>query len=87
MFGGTTGWDYNSDVHRMDMQAEQWKELFNYEKFVTGIFTGKLAHLEGMKENVPQSRYRHEMLCDGDRLYIIGGGTSRIAFPLDLVSV
>lgn len=31
-------------------------------------------------------RYRHEMVSDGFKLYVFGGGTAHAAFPLDKVS-
>lgn len=24
VFGGTTGWEYNSDLHRLDLQSFEW---------------------------------------------------------------
>ena len=23
-FGGTTGWEYNAEVHRLDLESQQW---------------------------------------------------------------
>ena len=37
-------------------------------------------------EAIPDPRYRHEMLSDDRRLYVIGGGTSDSAFALAKVS-
>lgn len=33
------------------------------------------------------SRYRHEIAHDGQRIYILGGGTSWTSYPLDKVQM
>uniref|UniRef100_A0A0A9Z0Q3 Kelch domain-containing protein 10 n=1 Tax=Lygus hesperus TaxID=30085 RepID=A0A0A9Z0Q3_LYGHE len=60
VFGGTTGFSYSSDVHRLDLQTMVWEECY--------ICKG-LAH-------EPRPGYRHEIAVDGRQVYILGGGTS-----------
>nr|XP_054751689.1 kelch domain-containing protein 10-like isoform X1 [Lytechinus pictus] len=82
VYGGTTGWVYCSDIHRCHVQTGVWERVFNYEAAATAMMRA------GKTENIaiPDPRYRHEMLNDDRRLYVIGGGTSSSAFPLDKVN-
>ncbi|KAJ4427110.1 hypothetical protein ANN_24725 [Periplaneta americana] len=59
--GGTTGFDYTADVHRLDLRKGVWEEMY--------MCTGK-----AWRE--PQGRYRHELAFDGTRIYLLGGGTA-----------
>ena len=82
VYGGTTGWVYCSDVHRCHVQTGVWERVFSLEEHATAMVK------EGRPESdaIPDPRYRHEMLSDEKRLYVIGGGTSNSAFALDKVS-
>ncbi|XP_072418968.1 kelch domain-containing protein 10 isoform X4 [Chiloscyllium punctatum] len=75
IFGGTTGYVYNTDLHRLDLTAREWIQLKPNnppsdlpEERATCIF-----------------RYRHEIAHDGQRIYILGGGTSWTTYPLDKI--
>lgn len=63
--GGTTGFNYTADVHRLDLKTGVWEEVY--------MCTGKT-----WKE--PQGRYRHELAFDGTRIYLLGGGTAEIVY-------
>lgn len=65
--GGTTGFVYNMDLHRLDIHTGVWEHLTVHSKYT------------------PDSRYRHEMVSDGFKLYVFGGGTANAAFPLDKI--
>ncbi|GAB0093224.1 rap1 GTPase-GDP dissociation stimulator 1 [Sergentomyia squamirostris] len=39
-------------------------------------------HCDENNEDDPPGRYRHELAYDGERIYILGGGTSLVAFTL-----
>ncbi|XP_038054310.1 kelch domain-containing protein 10-like isoform X2 [Patiria miniata] len=82
VYGGTTGWEYTSDVHRCDLTSGEWDRLFSLEE----LFTAKVRRnqTEPMP-HIPKPRYRHEILTDRKRLYVIGGGTSTEAYPLDKI--
>ncbi|XP_033648079.1 kelch domain-containing protein 10-like isoform X2 [Asterias rubens] len=84
VYGGTTGWDYNSDVHRCHLKTGDWDRLFSWEECLTEKVT---SNNMGSIGQVPMPRYRHEILTNGKRLYIIGGGTSVQAYPLDKIHV
>lgn len=60
--GGTTGFDYSMDVHRLSFPDLTWKRLHTYQE--------------------PQSRYRHELVTYGDRIFVLGGGTARTSLSL-----
>ena len=74
VYGGTTGWEYTSDIHRVDLQTGHWEELYPTD------------NSRPTRDEPPQARYRHEMMCDGERLYVLGGGNSGTTFSLDTVS-
>ena len=59
--GGTTGFDYTADVHRLDLRTGIWEEIY--------VCTGRVC-------GEPLGRYRHELAFDGTRIYIFGGGTA-----------
>ncbi|XP_022107260.1 kelch domain-containing protein 10-like [Acanthaster planci] len=82
VYGGTTGWDYNSDVHRCNLTTGQWERLFSLEEFYTSRVRKNNSE---PTPQIPKPRYRHEILTDGKRLYVIGGGTSVEAYPLDKI--
>lgn len=65
--GGTTGFVYNMDIHRLDIYTGVWEKLQVQSKYT------------------PSSRYRHEIVSDDFRLYVFGGGTAHLAFPLDKI--
>lgn len=70
--GGTTGFDYSCDVHRLDLVHKDWKCMY----------TSK-----GNIQDDPSGRYRHGVVhCDG-LLYVLGGGTSNSVFDLEQIPV
>ncbi|XP_072038141.1 kelch domain-containing protein 10-like isoform X2 [Amphiura filiformis] len=85
VFGGTTGWQYTSDVHRVDLHTGEWEKLFNHAEHEAQVnmYTGRPR---GSQSEFPAPRYRHEMLCDGDKLYVLGGGNSETTFALEKIS-
>jgi hypothetical protein len=68
--GGTTGYEYNADVHRLDLRTGVWEVVY--------VCEGK-----GKKE--PQGRYRHELAFDGTRIYLLGGGTADDVYGFQVV--
>ncbi|PSN30842.1 Kelch domain-containing protein 10 [Blattella germanica] len=64
--GGTTGFDYTADVHRLDLRTGIWEEIY--------ICTGKVY-------GEPKGRYRHELAFDGTKIYLLGGGTADLEIP------
>uniref|UniRef100_A0A1A8I7N6 Kelch domain containing 10 n=1 Tax=Nothobranchius kuhntae TaxID=321403 RepID=A0A1A8I7N6_NOTKU len=69
VFGGTTGYIYSTDLHRLDLSTHEW------------------IHLKpnNPPDDMPEERYRHEIAQDGQRIYILGGGTSWTSYPLDKI--
>ncbi|KAJ8301763.1 hypothetical protein KUTeg_020750 [Tegillarca granosa] len=65
--GGTSGWMYNMDVHKLDLQTAKWEKLVNTSRFS------------------PESRYRHEVVCCENKLFMFGGGRANAAFGLEKV--
>ncbi|MGH0125659.1 UNVERIFIED_CONTAM: hypothetical protein FKN15_023938 [Acipenser sinensis] len=67
VFGGTTGYIYSTDLHRLDLNTREW------------------IHLKpnNPPDDLPEERYRHEITHDGQKIYILGGGTSWTSYPLD----
>lgn len=60
VFGGTTGYSYSSDVHRLNLETMFWEESY--------ICKG-LPH-------EPRPGYRHEIAVSDRDVFILGGGTS-----------
>ncbi|XP_053598951.1 kelch domain-containing protein 10 homolog [Microplitis demolitor] len=63
--GGTTGYDYTCDIHRIDLRTGIWESVY--------ICTGRNS-IE------PGGRYRHELAYDGKLIFVLGGGTSSECF-------
>lgn len=57
--GGTTGYEYSSDIHRLDLMKAMWEEVY----ICRGV------------NGEPDGRYRHELAFDGTRIFVMGGGT------------
>jgi N-acetylneuraminic acid mutarotase len=68
VIGGTTGYEYSADVHRLDMR--------------TGVWECKYSCIGNLDE--PVGRYRHELGFDGEKIYILGGGTADEAFGFEV---
>ncbi|KAL0270795.1 UNVERIFIED_CONTAM: hypothetical protein PYX00_008088 [Menopon gallinae] len=66
--GGTSGHEYSSDVHCLDIKTGIWEEVY--------ISKG-LSNLE------PQGRYRHEVAFYNSRIIIFGGGTEENVFGFE----
>ncbi|CAH1784192.1 unnamed protein product [Owenia fusiformis] len=58
VFGGTTGWQYNAEVHTLDLNTLEWEDLNNM----------------GNNTKEPPGRYRQEVALHKNKLYIFGGG-------------
>uniref|UniRef100_A0AAY5K541 Kelch domain-containing protein 10 n=1 Tax=Esox lucius TaxID=8010 RepID=A0AAY5K541_ESOLU len=69
VFGGTTGYVYSTDLHRLDLTTREWTHL----------------KPNNPPTDLPEERYRHELAHDGQRIYILGGGTSWTSYPLDKI--
>ncbi|CAK6972563.1 kelch domain-containing protein 10-like [Scomber scombrus] len=69
VFGGTTGYLYSTDLHRLDLTTREWTHLKPHNA----------------PTDLPEERYRHELAHDGQRIYILGGGTSWTSYPLDKI--
>ncbi|XP_067003702.2 kelch domain-containing protein 10 [Anabrus simplex] len=70
--GGTTGYDYSSDIHRLNLETNKWEEIY------TSSPVG--SHYE------PPGRYRHELAFDGKKIYVFGGGTATTVYGFDIIS-
>jgi len=68
--GGTDGFGYTCDVHRLDVRTKQWEYLYMCRRDI---------------RDDPEPRYRHELAYNGRYLYVIGGGTADIAFSLQRI--
>ncbi|KAF2356629.1 Galactose oxidase/kelch beta-propeller [Trinorchestia longiramus] len=64
--GGTTGYEYSMDVHKISVVDRVWHELYKTR----------------MDQIEPMTRYRHEMIRHGDDLLIFGGGQKDDTAPL-----
>lgn len=69
--GGTTGFRYTINVHQFDFSSLVWKELWK----------NKYNKIK------PEERYRHEIILNDDKIYILGGGTVYECFGFEEVSV
>ncbi|KAJ1520222.1 hypothetical protein ONE63_004432 [Megalurothrips usitatus] len=63
--GGTTGFVYNSDVHRFNLRTQVWEEVYI---------------CKGLSSHEPEGRYRHELAFDGRKIYVLGGGTANESY-------
>lgn len=68
--GGTTGYDYSSDIHRLDMETKAWETVYM---------------CIGRREE-PPGRYRHEVVFDGERIFVLGGGTAEVAYGFEEIA-
>lgn len=68
--GGTEGFDYTCDVYRLNVSSKTWECAY--------------ACRQDIRDD-PPGRYRHEIAFDGEKIYIIGGGTSDSAFSLSSI--
>lgn len=65
--GGTTGFDYSCDVFRLNLITKEWENVY-------------ICRPE-MRDD-PEGRYRHEVVYDGQHIFILGGGTSHSVYDL-----
>nr|CAD7267602.1 unnamed protein product [Timema shepardi]CAD7418290.1 unnamed protein product [Timema poppensis] len=70
--GGTTGYEFTADVHRLDLSTGVWEDVHT---------------CSGGLSEMPEGRYRHELAFDGTRIYVLGGGTAMQVFGLNVVPV
>lgn len=68
--GGTDGFSYSADVHRLDLRTKVWEYLYMCRRDI---------------RDDPEPRYRHELAYDGKMLYVIGGGTAEVAFSMQRI--
>lgn len=66
--GGTSGFDYSSDVYRLDLKTRVWQLLHQSQPQVIA--------------DDPAGRYRHELALYNDAIYLFGGGTANSTFDL-----
>uniref|UniRef100_A0A0P4WED7 Kelch domain-containing protein 10 n=1 Tax=Scylla olivacea TaxID=85551 RepID=A0A0P4WED7_SCYOL len=66
--GGTTGFQYSIDVHRLDLENRTWEQLFPPSP---------------PPHTIPEERYRHEVVEHNGSLYVFGGGRSDTSCSLD----
>lgn len=102
VFGGTTGYIYSTDLHRLDLTAREWihlkpnnppddlpEERYNVMIHECAIGSnqarGVMRAVKTFNMVCVCHRYRHEIAHDGQRIYILGGGTSWTSYPLDKV--
>lgn len=69
VIGGTDGFSYTSDVHRLDLKTRSWEQVYQSRPDI--------------RED-PEPRYRHEVAyCERTQvILVIGGGTADEAFSL-----
>ncbi|XP_055838665.1 kelch domain-containing protein 10 homolog [Episyrphus balteatus] len=68
--GGTTGFDYSCDVYRLNLKTKVWENVY-------------ICRPE-MRDD-PEGRYRHEVVYDGNHIFILGGGTSMTVYDLQTI--
>lgn len=68
--GGTTGYDYSCDVHRLNLRTRVWECVYVCRPYI--------------RED-PEGRYRHEVVYDGQYIYVLGGGTSNLVYDLERI--
>lgn len=68
--GGTTGFDYSCDVYRLNLRTKVWENVYNCRP--------------EMRDD-PEGRYRHEVVYDGNHIFILGGGTSMTVYDLQTI--
>lgn len=56
--GGTSGYQYEMDVHRLDLSTRKWE----------------LLHKSHGRSSEPEARYRHEVVFYKGGIYMFGGG-------------
>lgn len=71
VIGGTTGYDYFLDVHRLNLTTNVWEEVYV---------------CKGLRGE-PSGRYRHEIAVVGSKVYILGGGRSNEGVELEEIPV
>ncbi|KFB48395.1 AGAP005004-PA-like protein [Anopheles sinensis] len=68
--GGTNGFDYTLDVHRLHLPTRSWECAYECRPNIN---------------DDPLGRYRHELAYDDSKIYVIGGGTSDSVFILSSI--
>ncbi|XP_067630755.1 kelch domain-containing protein 10 homolog [Eurosta solidaginis] len=68
--GGTTGYEYSCDVHRLNLRTRVWECVYMCRPDI---------------RDDPQGRYRHEVVYDGNHIYVLGGGTPNLVYDLQHV--
>lgn len=68
--GGTTGYDYSCDVHRLNLRTRVWECVYICRPDI--------------RED-PEGRYRHKVVYDGQYIYVLGGGTSNLVYDLQRI--
>ncbi|KAK9497400.1 hypothetical protein O3M35_004727 [Rhynocoris fuscipes] len=73
VIGGTTGYDYSCDVHRLDLVTGKWEVM----------------RLNRGAPYDPPGRYRHEigLYLSKNKVFILGGGTAHHSYELQDVPV
>ncbi|XP_054745959.1 kelch domain-containing protein 10 homolog [Anastrepha obliqua] len=68
--GGTTGYDYSCEVHRLNLRTRVWECVYICRPDI---------------RQDPEGRYRHEVVYDGQYIYVLGGGTSNLVYDLQRI--
>uniref|UniRef100_A0A1B6DT48 Attractin/MKLN-like beta-propeller domain-containing protein n=1 Tax=Clastoptera arizonana TaxID=38151 RepID=A0A1B6DT48_9HEMI len=66
-FGGTTGYEYTSDLHRLNLKNRIWDG----------------AYINKGLENEPPGMYRHEIVLFESKIYVFGGGKVNRAYGFE----
>ncbi|XP_074645781.1 kelch domain-containing protein 10-like [Tubulanus polymorphus] len=75
MFGGTTGFEYSDDVHKLDLETFIWERI--------PIDDRKPPD----NRRRPKGRYRHEAVTDGEKVFIFGGGRAYATYGFEELDV
>lgn len=71
MIGGTTGYDYSCDVHRLHLSSGKWE----------------VHHLNRGIPPDPPGRYRHELglQLHRSKVFVFGGGTAHFSYGFQVI--
>ncbi|CAK8689337.1 kelch domain-containing protein 10-like [Clavelina lepadiformis] len=71
IYGGTTGYEYNTDLHRLNLKTFVWENLNPANSW----------------NDMPPERYRHEIAQYDNHIFVIGGGTLSSVYQMDQIHV
>ncbi|KAK7102646.1 kelch domain-containing protein 10-like [Littorina saxatilis] len=79
LVGGTTGFIYNTDVHRLDLETGTWQCIFDSPRGEDNV------NEDEQDIHNPIGRYRHEVAFHNNKILMIGGGQASRAFSLEKI--